>query len=419
MKLPQVRMAMNPIRFLESHVDSPTGMVELAGGPVRKVLVWHPETVEWLFHSDARLRHPGGRTLTPMFGERSLVWAEGERHSEYRRVLGPPLRGKGLLDQHGVIDATVHAAVDALAPGAVVDVLAWTRAIALRVIAGLLLGRYDEDLLSSVTRWIDRAFGARLRTLGYRYLMGGLPRSDPEMDARLVAAAKASRDLRPRTLAARLLEHGAPGGLDGSIEDVEVRDAVTSLLFAGHETTAAGAAWTLYWLDRNPRVRDEIRDELAGGGDGADAARVPLLQAAVCEALRLSPPATLAEHRVLVVDAAPPGGCPGRTLRAGTMLTPAIYTAHRHPDAFPDPLRFDPGRFLAGRPSPYHYFPFGGGTRFCLGNQLAQLEIRMITAALLRRREWRAVRPRAGVTRMRGNILAPAGLRMRVLSCRD
>jgi cytochrome P450 len=412
MKLPELRMAAHPLRFLESHMDTPGGMVDLTDRPVPKLLVWHPEAVEWIFRSDARLSHAGGRSLTSLLGARSLLWAEGARHAAYRRVLGPPLRGKGLADRHDVIAGTVHAAVDALAPGSVVDVLAWTRVIALRVIAGLLLGRYDEALLAAVTRWTRRAFGARYRTLGYRYLLGRLPRPGPELDATLVATAKASRDLRPRTLAGRLLDHDATAD---SIDDGELRDSMISMVFAGHETTAAGAAWTLYWLGRHPRLCREIRDELADGADGADAARAPLLHAAVSETLRLTPPATLAVHRVLTEETE----LSGRTLPAGSVLKPTIYAAHRDPEAFPNPLRFDPGRFLDGRPSPHRYFPFGGGTRYCLGSQLAQLEIRMITAALLRRREWRAVRPHTGVAHMRGNVLAPTGFRLRVLSCRD
>jgi cytochrome P450 len=414
MRWQELRMKLRTLQFLESHVGAPCGVLKLRDRPMPELLVWQPEVIDWIFRSDARLRHPGGRSLTPLLGASSLLWAEGERHAAYRHVLGPPLRGKGLAEQRGVVADAVHAAIDRLVPGTVVELLAWTRAIALRVIARILLGRCEDDLLTAVTQWIEKAFGARYRTLTYRYLLGGLPRSGTELDRRLVRTAKAHTDLRPPTLAARMLEGDGPLGRIG---DTELRDAVVSLVFAGHETTAAGTAWTLYWLDRNPGIRNEIREELAAtGADGSDPAHVPLLQAAVAETLRLTPPASLAEHRVLTED----DEAGGRVLPGGTTLRPAIYLAHHDPDAFPDPKRFDPSRFLDRRPASHHYFPFGGGTRYCLGSQLAQLEIRMITADLLRRREWRCVNPRGGVAQMRGNILAPASrLRMRVLSCRD
>jgi cytochrome P450 len=407
-------MTLRPLPYLESRVDSPAGVLELRGPPEPRLLVWHPELIDWLFRSDERMRHPGGRSLTPLFGQLSLLWAEGPRHAAYRQVLGPPLRGRRLADQRGVIADTVHSAIDELAPGTEVELLAWTRTIAVRVISRMLLGQFDDALLAAVTEWIEKAFGARYRTLAYRYLLGGLPRPGAELDGLLVQTAKAHADLRPPTLAARLL---AGDGPLGKIGDTELRDAVISMLFAGHETTAAATAWTLYWLDRHASIRHDVLAELAAtSSDGSDTAQVPLLQAVIAEALRLTPPAIFAEHRLLTED----DGSSGREFAAGTMLTPAVCIAHHHPDAFPNPHRFDPNRFLGSRPLPRHYFPFGGGTRYCLGSQLAQLEIRMISAAVLRRREWHLANPRAGVPQLRGNVMAPASrLRMRVLSCHD
>ncbi|HEX4705106.1 MAG TPA: cytochrome P450 [Pseudonocardiaceae bacterium] len=414
MNWPELNMAMRTIPFLESLVDSPDGFTEVTGGPDPRLLVWHPDMIDWIFRNDGRMRHPGGRSLIPLFGTLSPLWAEGPRHAAYRRVLGPSLRGPTLRSVSGIVADAVDGAIDGLAPGAVIELLAWTRGITLRVIARILLGRYDDALLADVTAWIEKAFGATHRTLAYRYLRGGLPKPGAELDSSLVRTAKASTDLRPPTIAARLLSADWPLGRIG---DDELRDAVISMLFAGHDTTASAVAWTLFWLDRNPAVRHELAAELAAtGADGSDAARAPLLQATVLESLRLTPPATLAEHRLLTEDET----VAGRTFAAGTILTPAIYVAHHHPDRFPNPHRFDPNRFLGNHPVPAHFFPFGGSVRHCLGSQLAQMEIRMITAALLRRRAWVCVIPRLGVTRMRGNVMAPArGLRLRVLACRD
>src|SRR6202011_1689617 len=97
-------------------------------------------------------------------------------------------------------------------------------------VARILLGRYDDALPAAVTTWIEKAFGAKHRTLAYRYLRGGLPVPGAELDHSLVLAAKASTDLRPPTIAARLLSEDWPLGRIG---DQELRDAVISMLFAG------------------------------------------------------------------------------------------------------------------------------------------------------------------------------------------
>jgi cytochrome P450 family 110 len=399
----ELRLAIRPLATLESFIDSPHGMVQTG----RRMLVWQPDAIDWIFRHDNRMRHPGSRSLTPLFGRRSLLWADGSRHAAYRRVLGPPLRGQRVTAYCGIIAETVHAAIDHLRPGTTVALPAWTRRITLRIIAKILLGQPDEVTLDAFARWIERALGARHRTLAYRYLLGGLPASGPSLDQSLVESAKSGRDRRPPTLAALLLNE--PG-----IDDGELRDAIVSLLFAGHETTASAAAWTIYWLDQDPDIRRDVLAELAGS-DGAAASRVPLLQAVIHEVLRLAPPVTVAENRTLTAGAE----LLGRSLPEGTTLTPSIYLAHRNRDQFPDPHRFAPHRFLGRHVPTRHYFPFGGGTRYCLGSQLAQLEIRMITAAVLHRRQLRCVNPRAGIPRLRGHAMAPASkLRMRVLPCR-
>src|SRR6185436_11068943 len=53
------------------------------------------------------------------------------------------------------------------------------------------------------------------------------------------------------------------------------------------------------------------------------------------------------------------------------------YVMHRDPRYFPDPERFDPNRWVpeiaAQRPK-FSYFPFGGGSRLCIGERFAWME---------------------------------------------
>lgn len=72
---------------------------------------------------------------------------------------------------------------------------------------------------------------------------------------------------------------------------------------------------------------------------------------------------------------------------AGVQVVPCIYLTHRRPEVYPDPARLDPARFLGAKSDPYAWFPFGGGTRRCLGMAFALYEMKIVlTTTLLRAR---------------------------------
>jgi len=78
------------------------------------------------------------------------------------------------------------------------------------------------------------------------------------------------------------------------------------------------------------------------------------------------------------------------TLPKGETIVLAIILAHRNPKVWPDPLKFDPDRFLpenSKHRNPYAYIPFSAGPRNCIGQKFALLEEKIILTAILRR--WR------------------------------
>ncbi|MCA1601494.1 MAG: cytochrome P450 [Acidobacteria bacterium] len=337
------------------------------------------------------------------------MWVDGPRHAAYRQVLAPRLRGPALQRCRPIISNTVHTAVEALSARTQTSLVEWARKVALSIISQIILGCTDSLLLESFRAHVEGMLGSRGRTLASRYLRLQMPSADAspfffcprqKLDKMLLARVTSTVNASPSALAAVLTDDRSLGVLD----DRELRNQVMSLLFAGYETTAAATAWTLYWLSRQDRVRRDVIDELtATSHDGSEATKVPLLHAVSQEALRLSPPAIVAGKRMLTAD----GELLGKSLSAGTIVTPCIYLAHHQSDLFPNPLRFDPDRFLGNRVPRRYYFPFGGGTRHCLGHELAMLEIRMITAAVLRYCELHCEDPEATVPVVRGPVLVP------------
>ncbi|HEX4721943.1 MAG TPA: cytochrome P450 [Pseudonocardiaceae bacterium] len=396
----ELNLALRTRAFLDAHVHDPDGILELRTGPTRRILVWHPDAIDWIFQADRHLRHQPSRTLIPLLGRQSLLWTDGDRHLAYRRTLGPALRGHQLVNYRQIITDTTNQAIDALVPGTVFRLPDWTRTLTLRIIGQIVFHQASDAMLAEFARWINRALGSRFRTLTYRHVLGGLPSAGAALDRMLVHAARSGESTGP--LARLLLADDSPVGV---LADGELRDQVVSLLFAGHETTASTVAWTLYWLSRDETVRRDVVAELtATSDDGSDVTRFPLLQAVIQEVLRLCPPAPVAGNRVLTED----GELLGRPMAAGTVLVPSIYLAQHQSGLFPQPYRFDPTRFLGTRVPSRSCFPFGGGIRHCLGNELATLELRMITASVFRNRRLRCLNPNAATARLRGPAMAPS-----------
>ncbi|HEX8338709.1 MAG TPA: cytochrome P450 [Pyrinomonadaceae bacterium] len=193
--------------------------------------------------------------------------------------------------------------------------------------------------------------------------------------------------------------------------DEQLRDEAMTIFLAGHETTANALAWTLYLLSQNPeaeaRLHEELDEVLPGRAPAAeDFPRLRYTEMVVAEAMRLYPPAwavgrlALEDHEV-----------GGYLIPRGSLVLVSQYVMHRDPRFWPDPERFDPGRFTpeakSARPQ-FSYFPFGGGTRRCVGEGFAWMEAVLILATLARR--WRLRLAPGAVVRPRPRItLRPAG----------
>ncbi len=209
------------------------------------------------------------------------------------------------------------------------------------------------------------------------------------VEAEAAARGAGTDDLLTRLRAARDPETGEP------LSAEEIRDQVLVFLLAGHETTAVALTATLHLLGNHPDEQDKIAAELAEALAGRpapspeDLPRLVRTRAALCEAMRLYPPAYLTE-RVTATEL----HLGGHLLPPGVIVMVAPWTTHRHPEFWPDPERFDPSRFVGdhGRPH-YAYFPFGGGPRGCVGEHFAMLEATVLLATVLVKHQVTALRP--------------------------
>jgi pentalenene oxygenase len=177
-------------------------------------------------------------------------------------------------------------------------------------------------------------------------------------------------DLMSRLLAARD-EQGR--GLSAT----ELADQVAVLMLAGGETTSAAVAWSWHLLCGHPEILAAVQAETDAilGRDVAGWDHLPRLDLTarvVREALRLYPPGW-----VIPRTCTRPVTLAGRTLPAGSIVVFSPYVLHRRPDLYPEPHRFDPGRWLTPAPAQKaSYLPFGAGATRCIGEEFGRASCR-------------------------------------------
>jgi hypothetical protein len=105
----------------------------------------------------------------------------------------------------------------------------------------------------------------------------------------------------------------------------------------------------------------------------------------------------------------------GYQFKPGTVFAPAIYLVHHREDIYPQPKQFRPERFLERQFSPYEYFPFGGGSRRCIGMELAKMEMKLVLARMLSKYQLKLCSHRPLKPVRRGLTVAPpTGFKMLV-----
>jgi cytochrome P450 len=185
-----------------------------------------------------------------------------------------------------------------------------------------------------------------------------------------------------------LLEATTPEGEKLSAR--EVSDETLTLILSGHETTANVLTWVFSYLSENPKYWSELANEadvvLAKSGEetfAKDLLAAPLTSAIFNEVMRLCPPVWVAPRRAL--EDLTLGSVP---IPRGAHVLISQYVTHRDPRFFNAPDEFQPERWMGDLEKSLPrgaYFPFGAGTRKCLGDQFALLEGRIIILEIARR----------------------------------
>ncbi|XP_025990783.2 cytochrome P450 4C1 [Solenopsis invicta] len=184
---------------------------------------------------------------------------------------------------------------------------------------------------------------------------------------------------------------------DSPLTDDELRAQVDTFMAAGHDTTAIAIIWALFLLGNNLEHQEKVHKELEevfGNSETPasvkELSRLKYLDRVIKETLRIFPSIPLVARK-LTEDIK----LGNNVLPTGLTIGVSIIFTHRNPEIWPDPLKFDPDRFLPENSKhrhPYAFIPFSAGPRNCLGQKFALIEQKIVLTAVLRKWKVKSVK---------------------------
>ncbi|XP_018565944.1 cytochrome P450 4C1-like [Anoplophora glabripennis] len=169
----------------------------------------------------------------------------------------------------------------------------------------------------------------------------------------------------------------------------EIREEVNIFLGAGTDTSSTTLCFLLEMLGLYPEIQQKVYEEVIDvlgeerSVEASDLPRFMYLERVIKETLRLFPVGAFVVRSI------------GEDINLGTCTLPKGSSAlisslniHRDPKYWPEPLKFDPDRFLPEEIAKRHpccYIPFSYGPRNCIGNRYAMMSLKTIAATTVRK----------------------------------
>ena len=364
------------------------------------VFVSHPEALEQILNQKrTEIEAPGNlnQIMTPYHGNYSIFVLDGDRHQRHRRLLMPAFHGARMRAYANLIGSITNKTIEQYEIHQTFSARSLMHDISMQIILQAVFGLHEGERCSQLKQLINSLFeNVRAPFIAASFLLpflrrdlgswspwGYFVRQREKIDEIIyqeIAKCRSQANVERTDILSMLVsardEDGQP------MSDVELRDELMTLLLAGHINTASTMTWALYWIHKNPEVLQHLLAELDTLGESPELTtifRLPYLTAVCNESLRIYPVEILTKGRMVKS----PIEVMGYHLSPGTAVYGCIYLLHHREDLYPEPQQFKPERFLEKQFSSYEFMPFGSGVRRCIGEALAQYEMKLVLANIL------------------------------------
>ena len=291
------------------------------------------------------------------FATINFIAMDPPRHDVQRKTVQGVVAPANLVNLESTIRQRAQKTLDSLPVGETFD---WVENVSIELTTQMLATLFDFpfDDRRKLTHWSDMATSGELN---------GGPTPEPVRRAALMECLETFTALREERkkmpLQADLLSMLAHGKDTQDLEPMEFLGNLILLIVGGNDTTRNSMTGGVYALNLFPEEYDKLR---------ANHALIPNM---VPEIIRWQTPLAYmrrtANRDIQIRD---------KTIRAGDKVAMWYVSGNRD-----DEVISDPDRFLIDRPQARHHLSFGFGVHRCMGNRLAELQLRVLWEEIMQR----------------------------------
>lgn len=388
---------MRPLDFMQRVV--PLGDIVSLRTGVRQAsyVVGSPDIVQDILVTHDRSFRKGrsSNILRRTIGE-GLLTTEFATHRAQRKLIQPAFYKEKIAHYAQTMQEETLQTVETLGNGDAVNMHDTMMQLTLSIICRTMFGTAVEETKQTLAEAVNETIVQTAKTLYSPIVLPlGVPtrahrkhrhaiKTLEKMVYAVIGQARQDPARYASTLVHLLMQTTDDQGK--GLSEQEIRDQMMTMLLAGHETTANLLTWVWILLDDHRDVQQQFFAEI----DALDFSsqtpfewfrQLPYTMQIIQETLRLYPPAWM-----ILREAHEDVSLRGTTFTKGSAFLICPYAMHRQAQWFDDPLTFRPARFAEGKTTwpKFAYFPFGGGSRSCIGSQFALMEAVIVLAAMSR-----------------------------------
>jgi cytochrome P450 len=292
----------------------------------------------------------------PMF-----IAMDPPKHDEQRAVAMPAVAPRQLSEWESLIRGRTQKVLDTLPVGEKFD---WVDRVSIELTSMMLATLFDfpQEDRRKLTYWSDvSTSGPAVGNLS------GIIETPEERIAELYDCletfTKLREERRKQPPAMDLISLMAHDPRTADMEPIEFLGNLMLLIVGGNDTTRNSMSGGVYALNRYPGEFDKLR------------ANHELIPNMVSEIIRWQTP--LAHMRRIATEDVELGG---KTIHKGDKVVMWYISGNRDEEVIDDPMNF-----IIDRPRARHHVAFGFGIHRCMGNRLAEMQLKILWEELLAR----------------------------------